>query len=531
MDDHVPILRTVSGLRHFLHCFANNPLDAHVSGPSSTMIGHIGLVPTMGALHAGHISLIQRARQENQCIIVSIFVNPLQFTAHEDLSQYPQTLAEDIAVCHQQGVDAIFAPSVDAILANLPLTQVVPAAALTERLCGVARPGHFTGVATIVLKLLNLVQPDRVYFGQKDAQQLAIVRRLAQDLNLIATIVACDIVRAPSGLALSSRNQYLTPLEMQQATILNHSLQAATHAFQSGDHDRHTLLAVTTKTLAKEPEIQIEYVDLVDPSTLEPLHQIKTQGLLAIAAQVGSARLIDNVILDARRPILAIDGPAGAGKSTVTRRCAQQLELQYLDTGAMYRAVTWLALEQQVAVNDPFAIAQLVENCEIELQPHADPQQPPQVWINQQDVTQAIRTPAVTAQVSAIAAQPPVRDALVKQQQRLGRQGGLVAEGRDIGTHVFPEAGLKIFLTASIEERAHRRQQDLQNQNLPMPSQAELEQTIADRDQQDSQREFAPLRKAYDAVEINTDGMTIDQVIATIAALYRERFPATQPAV
>ncbi len=520
--DNVPIIRTVSGLRHFLHRFSGNLQDT--SGPSSTVIGQIGLVPTMGALHAGHLSLIQRARQENQCVIVSIFVNPLQFAAHEDLAEYPQSLAQDQALCQAQGVNAIFAPSVDTILANPPLTQVVPPDTLTARLCGPYRPGHFTGVATIVLKFLNIVQPDRAYFGQKDAQQLAIIRRLVQDLNLDVTVVPCKIVRAATGLALSSRNQYLNAQEAQQATILHHSLQAAKHKFHAGSCDRNTILTTVAQTLAKEPQAKVEYIDLVDPSTLQPLEQITTQGLVAIAARVGPARLIDNIILDTRLPILAIDGPAGAGKSTVTRRCAQALGLQYLDTGAMYRAVAWFALEKQVEVSDAFAIAELVEQCDIELKSHPDPQQPPQVWVNQQEVTQAIRTSEVTAQVSAIAAQPPVREALVKQQQRFGLQGGIIAEGRDIGTHVFPEAGLKIFLTASIEERARRRQQDLHLQQLPAQTLTELEGLIAERDQNDSQRAIAPLRKAYDAIEINTDGLSIDQVINKITALYQERF-------
>nr|WP_299484887.1 bifunctional pantoate--beta-alanine ligase/(d)CMP kinase [Acaryochloris sp. IP29b_bin.137] len=522
--DNVPIIRTVSGLRHFLHRFSSDQSD--VSGPSSTLIGQVGLVPTMGALHAGHLSLIQRARQENKCVIVSIFVNPLQFGDHEDLADYPQSWAQDQASCQEQGVDAIFAPSAETLLAHTPLTQVVPPVELTARLCGPHRPKHFTGVATIVLKLLNIVQPDRAYFGQKDAQQLAIIQRLVQDLNLEVTVVPCQLIREATGLALSSRNQYLTAQEVRQATILHHSLQAAQHTFHAGECDRNSILTTVAQTLAKEPQVKVEYIDLVDPTTLQPLEQITTQGLVALAAHVGSARLIDNMMLDARLPILAIDGPAGAGKSTVTRRCAQALGLQYLDTGAMYRAVAWLALEQQVEVSDTFAIAELVEQCNIELKPHPDPQQPPQVWVNQQEVTQAIRTSEVTAQVSAVAAQPPVREALVKQQQRLGRQGGIIAEGRDICTHVFPDAGLKIFLTASIQERARRRQQDLQDQNLPAQSKSELEGLIANRDQQDSQREFAPLRKAYDAVEINTDGMTIEQVIDQITTLYRQRFPA-----
>ncbi|NJM65349.1 MAG: bifunctional pantoate--beta-alanine ligase/(d)CMP kinase [Acaryochloris sp. RU_4_1] len=524
----MPIIKTVSGLRHFLDRYSRRSLALDLAESSSSILGQIGLVPTMGALHAGHLSLIQRARQENQCVIVSIFVNPLQFAAHEDLAQYPQTLAQDQALCQAQGVDAIFAPTVEAIAANPPLTQVVPPAVLTERLCGLSRPSHFTGVATIVLKLFHIVQPDRAYFGEKDAQQLAIIQRLVEDLNLVVTIVPCPIIREDSGLAYSSRNEYLTATQKQQATLLHHSLQAATYSFEWGVRDRQSLLATVAQTLAKEPQVQVEYVDLVHPLTLQTLERITERGLIAVAAHVGAARLIDNIVLDARLPILAIDGPAGAGKSTVTRRCAQQLGLQYLDTGAMYRAVAWLALEQQVEITDDFALAELVEQYEIALQPHPNPEQPPQVWVNDQEVTQAIRTAAVTAEVSAIAAHPIVREALIKQQQRWGRKGGLVAEGRDIGTHVFPDAGLKIFLTASIQERARRRQQDLQGQSLPTPTLVDLEQLIAERDYKDSHREIAPLRKAYDAIEINTDGMSIDQVIAQITSLFQERFPGVK---
>jgi pantoate ligase/cytidylate kinase len=228
---------------------------------------------------------------------------------------------------------------------------------------------------------------------------------------------------------------------------------------------------------------------------------------------VGHTRLIDNLILHRRQAIIAIDGPAGAGKSTVTRKIAQALGLLYLDTGAMYRAVTWLVLQSGIAVEDEVAIAEIVSKCRIELIPDGEQ---PRTLINGQDVTEAIRSLEVTAQVSAIAAQWAVRQALVKQQQAFGNKGGIVAEGRDIGTTVFPDAELKIFLTASVQERAKRRLLELHSQGKTEITQEQLEQDIAERDRLDSNRVISPLRKAADAMEIQTDNLTIDDVIQRV---------------
>lgn len=480
----------------------------------------------MGALHSGHLSLIQRARQENAIVAVSIFVNPLQFGPKEDFSRYPRTLERDRQLCEQAGVDVIFAPTAEELYGEQQsgLTQVHPPTAMTTGLCGASRPGHFTGVATIVTKLLTIVQPDRAYFGEKDAQQLAIIRRLVRDLNLPVAVIGCPIVREPSGLALSSRNQYLTPEQRDQAAVLYRSLQRAVQVFRSGRRQRDALMEAVKVELLTVPEIRLEYVDLVDPMTMAPIEKIENTGLLAIAAQLGSTRLIDNILLkDCRKPIVAIDGPAGAGKSTVTRLVAQELGLLYLDTGAMYRALTWLVLQSGIAVDDEPEVAELVSRCQIKLTPDSDPKAPPHVWINTQEVTEQIRTPEVTAQVSAIAAQPSVRHELVKQQQRYGAEGGIAIEGRDIGTYVFPDAEIKIFLTASVAERAKRRQLDLKNQGKGEMSLDELERTIAERDQKDSTRALAPLRKAEDAIEINTDGLTVHEVVDRIIQLYRQK--------
>lgn len=500
----------------------------------------IGLVPTMGALHSGHLSLIQQARRDNAIAVVSIFVNPLQFAPTEDLQRYPRTLAQDRELCEQAGVDVIFAPSAEEMGAIAPdpttITTVAPPATMTAGLCGKARPGHFQGVATIVTKLLNVVQPTTAYFGQKDAQQVAIIKRLVADLNLPVNIVVCPIVRETSGLALSSRNQYLNSVQQQQATVLYRALQQAEKAFQQGERQTEVLVAEVKAELAKETAVQLEYIELVHPDSLMPMNEVNQVGLLAIAARLDNTRLIDNVLLrdrasadafgtlgyaELRRPIVAIDGPAGAGKSTVARQVAQNLGLLYLDTGAMYRAVTWLVLESGIELTDEPAIAELVSQSEIQLIASDRVESPVQVTIQGRDVTDAIRSLAVTAQVSAIAAQPAVRQALLRQQQRWGEKGGIVAEGRDIGTCVFPDAEVKIFLTASVQERARRRHQELIIKHGTAPSLEDIAQAIAERDRQDSTRAIAPLQQAPDAIELITDGLTIPEVIARIVSIYQ----------
>ncbi|WP_052128881.1 bifunctional pantoate--beta-alanine ligase/(d)CMP kinase [Neosynechococcus sphagnicola] len=515
---------TVAGLRCYLDQILNgskwlHPALACAAKPS------VGFVPTMGALHEGHTSLIQQARRDNDLVVVSIFVNPLQFAPTEDWQQYPRSLAQDRQLCEQASIDVLFTPTSTALQlqgAELEkpwqLTQVLPPPSLTAGLCGRSRPGHFQGVATIVSMLFHLVQPDRAYFGQKDAQQLAIIRQLVLDLHFPVEIIACPTVRESSGLAVSSRNQYLSAPQRQEAAVIFAGLQRAEQLFRSGERSPPVLIAAVNQTLATAPTVQLDYIELVDPESLKPLTTLDDQGLLAIAAYLGSTRLIDNLLLRNRRPIVAIDGPAGAGKSTVARRVAQVLGLLYLDTGAMYRAITWFVLQNQIEITDQPAIAELVSQCQIEIGTENDTLR---VWVQGEDVTEEIRSLAVTAKVSAIAAQPAVRRALVNQQRRFGRQGGIVMEGRDIGTHVFPDAEVKIFLTASIQERARRRQLELQQQGKEEISLAQLEQAILSRDQQDSERNLSPLRQAGDAIAIPTDGLTIDQVVDQIVQLYQ----------
>lgn len=515
----VLLLRTISELRSHLKPFHQKNQDK------------IGLVPTMGALHRGHLSLVKKAIAENNLVVVSIFVNPLQFSPTEDLSSYPRQLEQDLEFCREVGVDLVFAPEPKELNSSEDrqildtITTVIPPHSMTKTLCGNYRSGHFTGVATIVSKLFNIIQPDQAYFGQKDAQQLAIIRRLVKDLNVPVEIVSCPIIRETSGLALSSRNQYLNPTEKKQAAEIYRSLQQAQLAFYNGESNAEILVDLVKQKLNQAQKVKIQYIELVDPINLQPIEQINDTGLLAIAAYVGSTRLIDNIVLQKqqkRQPIIAIDGPAGAGKSTVTRRLAHQLSLLYLDTGAMYRAVTWLVMESSIAIDEQQAIADLLVDLDLNLTSPSSAELPTIVHINQQEVTNAIRTPEVTANVSAIAAQAAVREKLVEMQQQWGKRGGLVAEGRDIGTNVFPNAELKIFLTASVAERARRRWQDLQNQGRDDIDLKQLEQDIQQRDEQDSNREIAPLKKADDAIELITDHLTINQVIDKIIELYEQ---------
>ena len=477
----------------------------------------IGFVPTMGALHLGHESLIKKAVAQTDFVIVSIFVNPLQFGENEDLDQYPRQLEQDKSICEKLGVSLLFAPSSeDMNTTSTQTTLVMAPQSMTSVLCGRYRPEHFSGVTTIVTKLFNLVRPDVAFFGQKDAQQVAIIKRIVDDLHIPVKIESCPIIREESGLAFSSRNQYLTPQQKQEATLLYQSLTLAQEAFMVGERNVNRLLRLILQQFNHHPLVRLQYAQIVDTKTLQPLTTITDSALMAISAYCGNTRLIDNQILTVNQPIIAIDGPAGAGKSTVSRRLAHDLGFLYLDTGAMYRAITWLVMDNNINLAEEAAIADLVATAEIELLPSNDIKIPVSVKINQQDITQEIRTSAVTAQVSKVAAQKAVRAKMVELQQEYGQQGGVVAEGRDIGTNVFPYAEVKIFLTATPEARAKRRLIDLHNQG---ENDVTLEQLIADikqRDHLDSTRELAPLQKAEDAIEIITDDLTVEEVINQI---------------
>jgi pantoate--beta-alanine ligase len=257
----------------------------------------VGLVPTMGALHAGHISLLRAARRECGFVVASIFVNPTQFGPHEDLERYPRPLQQDLAVCAAENVDLVFHPAAS-VMYPPGYHTYVEVEQFQEVLCGASRPGHFRGVATIVLKLFNIVRPDVAYFGQKDAQQARLLEQLVRDLNVPVRIDICPIARAADGLALSSRNQYLDALQRQHATVLFRALQEMQCRIAAGERVAQTLLDVATQMIAGTPGARLDYAAAVDYATLQPLELLHGKVLLALAVYFGSTRLIDNVLID-----------------------------------------------------------------------------------------------------------------------------------------------------------------------------------------------------------------------------------------
>jgi len=262
----------------------------------ATVGGSVGLVPTMGFLHAGHMALVERARRENDIVVVTIFVNPTQFGPQEDLERYPRAMERDLAILAEKGVDLVFTPDPEEIYPP-GYSSYVTVEGLSEKLEGAFRPGHFKGVATIVAKLFNIIPADRAYFGQKDAQQVTIIKRMAQDLNFRHQIVVVPTVRDPDGLALSSRNVYLNPEERRAALVLSKALFHARDLFDSGQRDANELRAAMWAILKTEPMVKTDYVTVSDPDTLEELSSIDTRALVALAARVGNTRLIDNILL------------------------------------------------------------------------------------------------------------------------------------------------------------------------------------------------------------------------------------------
>jgi pantoate--beta-alanine ligase len=256
-----------------------------------------GLVPTMGALHAGHLSLIKRARQQCSSVVASIFVNPRQFGPSEDFAKYPRTLSSDIEKLESAVVHYLFLPEAKDIYPQNYSTYV-NVDGLSERLEGRIRPGHFRGVSTVVMKLLQIVQPQFAYFGRKDAQQAAIISRMAKDLNLDAEIVTCPIEREPDGLAMSSRNVYLNASDRQSATVLHRTLQAAQLLLQNGTRDALSLQSAMHRVLQEEPRAKVDYAEIVDAETFEPLTHINCKAYLLIAAKFGETRLLDNMLVD-----------------------------------------------------------------------------------------------------------------------------------------------------------------------------------------------------------------------------------------
>ncbi len=267
----------------------------------------VGLVPTMGYLHEGHRSLIRAARAATDLVVVTIFVNPLQFGANEDLSTYPRDLESDLAQCRAEGADIVFAPTAAEMYPHGAPRTTVHVAGLTEGLCATARPTHFDGVTTVVTKLFAITGECAAFFGRKDAQQLAIVTRMAADLNLPVEVVGCPIVREADGLAMSSRNAYLSADERQAATVLSRALEAAAAAVVAGERDAATTLAVVTNVVRREPLVALEYVEVRAAADLNELTTLHGDVLLALAARVGTTRLIDNVTISVYDDTVIVD--------------------------------------------------------------------------------------------------------------------------------------------------------------------------------------------------------------------------------
>lgn len=256
----------------------------------------IGFVPTMGYLHDGHISLVKKARGENDVVVVSVFVNPTQFGPNEDFDSYPRDENRDANLCKEAGCDILFMPTKEDMYRQNYSTYV-EVQGLTEGLCGAKRPGHFRGVTTVVTKLFNIVKPDRAYFGQKDAQQLAVIKRMVKDLDMDVEVVGCEIVRDVDGLALSSRNTYLSEDERKQAPVLYKSLVKAKEAIEKGERISENIIELMEDTIRDAKDAVIDYIEIVNNETLKPVEKIEGEVLIALAVKIGKTRLIDNMVV------------------------------------------------------------------------------------------------------------------------------------------------------------------------------------------------------------------------------------------
>ena len=256
----------------------------------------LGFVPTMGALHEGHLSLVRAARAAADLVTASIFVNPTQFGPNEDLAKYPRSFGRDCELLEREGVEFVFAPSVEEMYPAGAVTWVT-VEELSGKLDGRSRPGHFRGVTTVVSKLFHIVEPDQAFFGQKDAAQVAIIRQMVRDLNMAVEIVVCPIVREADGLAMSSRNAYLSPEQRKRALVLHRSLTRVQQLVASGERDAAKLAAAGREEFAREASVRLDYFEILDPATLDAVRDVSGGALLAVAAYVGATRLIDNLIV------------------------------------------------------------------------------------------------------------------------------------------------------------------------------------------------------------------------------------------
>ena len=483
---------------------------------------NINFIPTMGNLHEGHQKLISTAKNSDcNTNLVSIFVNPLQFDSKEDLKNYPKTIEKDIEIAFSTGADIIFIPTAIDIYPpnNKSIRYLKASKELSSALCGLTRRGHFDGVCTVVYRLLKLIEPKNLYLGEKDWQQLLILKNMIEEKNLKINIISIPTQRDFDGVPFSSRNKLLSKNERKILQLFSKELLHTKKVFKK---DKKINLKQITENLESK-NISIEYLEHLHPFTLNKPKAEDNISILAGAIVCGETRLIDHVFLMKRNPIIAIDGPAGSGKSTITKLIAKELNLLYLDTGAMYRALSWLLTKDKIDYSKQTELNKILKNISIIFKSNSLSHQ--DVFINNFCVTEEIRSQEISSIVSKISSIKEIREFLVNEQRKIGESGGLVAEGRDIGTTVFPNADLKIFLTASIDERAKRRKAELEIRDSEEIDFNTLREQIKKRDFDDSTRDISPLKKAKDAIEFITDGYSINEVVAQITDIYHKTIP------
>ena len=480
---------------------------------------NINFVPTMGNLHKGHLELILQSKKDgSNATLVSIFINPLQFNDKRDFKNYPKTIEKDIDLAYSSGANAIFLPSQKEILNIKNLIHQKASKKLSSNLCGKRREGHFDGVCTIVFRMLEIINPQKMFLGEKDWQQVLILKNMVKELNLKIEIKSIPTIRDSDGVPFSSRNNLLNNLERKDLQVFSEELNKAKKIFKV--NKKINLEEIHNSF--KNKNLKIEYLQHLSAFSLNESIDKENITILAGAILCGSTRLIDHVFLMKRKPIIAIDGPAGSGKSTVTKLIAKKLDFIYLDTGAMYRALSWFLINEKINYEDDKILKYILEKLNIVFKSNLN--SPQDIFINNICVTNKIRSQTINSIVSSIASISKVREFLVKEQRKIGNNGGIVAEGRDIGTTVFPKAEIKIYLNASIDERAKRRKIELEMQGQDINFN-KLKDQIKKRDFDDSTRIISPLVKAEDAVEIITDNYSAQQITDKIIQIFYEKIP------
>ena len=480
---------------------------------------NINFVPTMGNLHKGHLELIHQSNRDGSNeTLVSIFINPLQFNDKRDFKNYPKTIEQDIRLAFSSGANAIFVPTESEILNINSLIYQKACKKLSSNLCGKSREGHFDGVCTIVLRMLKIINPQKMFLGEKDWQQVMILKNMVKKLNLKVEIKSINTQRDEDGVPFSSRNNLLTTSERKDLQYFSKELKKAKKNFLVNK----VINLGEINNSFKKKNLKVEYLQHLSAFSLNESIDKENITILAGAILCGSTRLIDHVFLMKRKPIIAIDGPAGSGKSTVTKLIAKKLNFIYLDTGAMYRALSWFLIDQKTSYENDNILEECLKKLNIVFKTNLNSDQ--DIFINDICVTNKIRSQKISSIVSSIASIGKVREFLVKEQRKIGDKGGIVAEGRDIGTTVFPKAEIKIYLNASIDERAKRRKIELEIQGQDINFD-KLKDQIKQRDLDDSTRNISPLIKAEDAIEIITDNYTAEQIANKIIQIFYEKLP------